>query len=72
MSIVFLIIAVSLFLVSMHGVIQAIRYDGRCYRCGSQLRIGGYYGEKSWCPNCSGGGVVDAAIGEVIRKREKQ
>jgi hypothetical protein len=33
---------------------ETIRMDGRCHRCGAPLRYGGYYNEKSWCPNCRG------------------
>lgn len=73
MSIIILILVAAFFSVVIHELVQAIRFDGRCRQCGGHLQYGGYDNEKSWCPYCSQkGDAVDAAIGEVIRKREKQ
>lgn len=73
MSIIFILIFAAVLLKVSFEIFQAIRFDGVCRYCRTELEYGGYEYEKSWCPNphcpkkCD---PVDVASEEVIRNKK--
>ena len=73
MSIIWIIIAALVLMKVSFEIFQVVRFDGICRLCRTPLVYGGYYFEKSWCPNqhCpSNCDPVDVATEEVIRNKK--